>query len=192
MKRFLVAGAAVLVAAVVAIPTLASANGTTAKHDRAAKKGGWIVCREHPVLHISPPLTLSSPQPATFAVSDVLESCNSSDPTIDRGIAVAKFASSAASCMGGPITGVARIRWNNGRTTMAKFSGSYGGGFAMASGQITGGSEFLGQPFAGLDKLNIDAIALQLCQSPMGLSMVAADGQISIGKTSILGAAYTP
>jgi len=169
VKRLVTACVAVALTVGVAIPTFAAARAGAAKKP-AAKKGGWAVCREHPILHISPPLT-GSPHPATFSVSDVLESCSSSDPTIDRGFAhiSAKTTSAGASCNGGALTGVARIRWNNGRTSRVNFGASFGAGFARARGQIVGGSEFVGRRFAALDHLNVDAIALQLEVAPVAV-----------------------
>jgi hypothetical protein len=189
----LAAGAAAALIVAVAIPTFAAA---AAKKQGAAKKGkAWTVCREHPILHISPPLTFGPAHPATFNVSDVLESCSSSDPTINRGIAYikAKTTSAGASCNGGALTGVARIRWNNGRTSRVNFAASFAAGFARAAGSIAGGSEFVGRPFAALDHLLIDQVAIQLCSTPsIGLSTLASDGDIAIGAPPSAGVVWTP
>jgi hypothetical protein len=170
-----------------AIPTFAAA-GTP------SKRGGWIVCREHPILHISPPLTLDNPHPATFRVSDVLESCSSSDRRIDRGIASITGESPSASCQGGDVNnGVARIRWNTGRTSRVRFEASFAGGFARAEGRVIGGSAFVGRKFLALDHLNVDAVALQLCQTPsIGLSTLASDGVIAIGSPPSDGVVWEP
>jgi hypothetical protein len=191
VKRPLVAGAAALLALGVAIPAFATAQDQKAK---GAKARGWVVCREHPVLHLNPPLTLASSHPFNESASDVLESCTSTDPTIDRGIAYITGKSSSASCASGTVqNGVARIRWNNGRTTRVNFTAAFGGGFARTTtGHIAPGTEFAGQPFAALDKLNVDQIAFQLCQSPMGLGTLSADGEISIGSPPVGGATWRP
>jgi hypothetical protein len=169
-----------------AIPTFAAAG--------TAKRGGWIVCREHPILHIDPPLTLDSPHPATFRVSDVLESCSSSDRRIDRGIASITGTSPNASCQSGNVNGgVARIRWNTGRTSRVRFTATYGGGFARASGRVVGGTAFVGRRFVALDHLNVDAVALQLCNTPsIGLSTLASDGVIAIGSAPSDGVVWEP
>jgi hypothetical protein len=182
MKRLVAAGVAAALTVGVAIPMIATARNKPAK-PHAGQTRGWAVCREHPTLHISPPLTFDTPHPATVNVSDVLESCTSSDPTIDRGIAYINATSPSASCQSGDVNGVARIRWNNGRTSRVDFKASFAGGFAhTTSGQIAGGSEFVGKPFEALDHLNVDAIALQLCGTPsVGLSTLASDGAIRIG-----------
>ena len=187
MKRLVAVGTAAALSVLVAIPTFAAA-GT-----KAPKRGGWIVCREHPILHISPPLTLDAPHPATFNVSDVLESCSSSDPTIDRGIASIKATSPSASCLSGDVNGVARIRWNNGRTSRVRFEASFAGGFARAEGRVVSGSAFVGRRFLALDHLNVDAIAFQLCNTPsIGLSTLASDGVIAIGAPPSAGVVFTP
>lgn len=195
MKRFVALCVAVALTVAVAIPTVAAAKSKKAKKPAAAKKAGWLVCREHPILHISPPLTFGAPHQATFNVSDVLESCSSSDPTIDRGIANirARTTKAGASCQGGALTGVARIRWNNGRTTRVNFGASFAGGFARASGHTVGGSEFVGKPFAALDHLLVDQVAIQLCSTPsIGLSTLASEGDISIGAPPSGGVVWTP
>ena len=189
MKRLIAAGAVAALAVLVAIPTFAAAKKP------AAKQAGWAVCREHPILHISPPLTFGAPHQATFNVSDVLESCSSSDPTIDRGIAniQARTTKAGASCNGGALTGVARIRWNNGRTTRVNFGASFGAGFARAAGHVVGGSEFVGKSFAALDHLLIDQVAIQLCGTPsVGLSTLASDGDIAIGAPPSAGVVWAP
>ena len=191
MNRWVVAGAAVLVSTGAAIPTLAMAQRRAAKADRSSKNAGWVICREHAIIHASPAVTFSSPHPAKLRASDVLESCSSSDPTIDRGIAIVKDTSPALSCASGPLNVVARIRWNNGRTTEITASATNGGGFTGGTGHVARG-EFAGRPFAALDKLDIDQISLQLCQSSIGLSTVAADGEIAIGNTSVLGVPWRP
>jgi len=188
VKRRVLASVVVAFAFVVAIPTIAIARDkvpgkSSAKHDgRDGQDHGWAVCREHPILHITPPLTFDTSHAATFAVSDVLESCSSSDPTIDRGIAVINATTASASCGGGTLTGVARIRWNNGRTSRVDFQATFAAGFAHANGNVAGGSGFVGQTFEALDHLNIDAVALQLCGTPsVGVSTLASDGVIRIG-----------
>jgi hypothetical protein len=187
VKRLVAVGTAAALTVLVAIPTVAAAGP-------AARKGGWIVCREHPILHISPPLTLDASHPATFRVSDVLESCSSSDRTIDRGIASITGESPNASCQSGDVNnGVARIRWDNGRTSRVRFTASYAGGFARASGRVVGGSAFVGRRFRALDHLNVDAVALQLCSTPsIGLSTLASDGVIAIGAPPSDGVVWTP
>ena len=188
MRRLVAVGTAAALTVLVAIPTFAAA-GTP-----AAKRGGWIACREHPILHISPPLTLDASHPATFRVSDVLESCSSSDRTIDRGIASITGTSPNASCQSGDVNnGVARIRWNNGRTSRVRFEASFAGGFARARGRVVGGSAFVGRRFVALDHLNVDAVALQLCNTPsIGLSTLASDGVIAIGAPPSAGVVWTP
>jgi hypothetical protein len=194
VKRLVAAGAVAALAILVAIPTFAAAAQKKPKKP-AAKKAAWAVCREHPILHISPPLTFGPPHQASFYVSDVLESCSSSDPTIDRGIANirAKTTKAGASCNGGALSGVARIRFNNGRTSRVNFNASFGGGFASASGHVVGGSEFVGKSFAALDHLLVDIVAAQLCQTPsVGLSTLASDGDIAIGAPPSAGVVWTP
>jgi hypothetical protein len=194
VKRSIAAGAVAALAILVAIPTFAAAAQKKPKKP-AAKKAGWAVCREHPILHISPPLNFEAPHQASFNVSDVLESCSSSDPTIDRGIANirARTTSGGASCNGGALDGVARIRWNNGRTTRVNFHASFAGGFASAAGHIVGGSEFVGKSFAALDHLLVDQVAIQLCSTPsVGLSTLASDGDIAIGAPPSGGVVWTP
>lgn len=188
MKRLVAAGAAAAVA-VVAIPTLAGARTGQAKKPQVAKNVGWVACREHPILHISPPLTFGAPHPATVTISDVIESCTSSDPTIDRGIAYINAKSPGASCMSGTVAGVARIRWNNGRTSLVDFNAAFAAGFARtASGHVAAGSEFVGRSFTALDHLNIDQIAIQLCGTPsVGLSTLASDGELAIGAPPTVG-----
>jgi hypothetical protein len=191
MNRWVVAGAALLVSTGAAIPTLAMAQPRPAKANRSSRNGGWVICREHAFVHASPAVTFSPSHPTKLRASDVLESCSSSDPTIERGIAIVKDTSSALSCASGRLSVVGRIRWNNGRTTEITASASNGGGFVGGTGHVVRG-EFAGRPFAALDKLDIDQIALQLCQSSTGLSTVAADGEIAIGNTSVLGVPWTP
>jgi hypothetical protein len=186
VKRMVAVGTAAALCVLVAIPAFAAAG--------TSKRGGWIVCREHPILHISPPLTIDSPHPATFRVSDVLESCSSSDRRIDRGIASITGESPSASCQSGDITGgVARIRWNTGRTSRVRFTASFAGGFARAEGRVVSGSAFVGRRFLALDHLNVDAVALQLCNTPsIGLSTLASDGVIAIGAPPSAGVVWTP
>jgi hypothetical protein len=122
-------------------------------------------------------------------------SCSSSDPTIDRGIAYIKAAttSAGASCQGGALSGVARIRWNNGRTSRVNFNASFAGGFASALGKVTSGSEFVGKSFAALDHLLVDQVAAQLCSTPsVGLSTLASDGDVGIGAPPSAGVVWTP
>lgn len=200
MKRLLAAGLSAALIVGVAIPTIATGRNKTAKKPHAGQrhagqKNGWAACREHPILHISPPLTLDSSHAATVNVSDVLESCSSSDPTIDRGLAYINATSPGASCQGGDVNGVARIRWNNGRTSRVDFKASFAGGFAhTSSGNVSGGSEFVGQSFEALDHLLVDAIALQLCSTPsIGLSTLASDGVIRVGNPPVGdGVLWTP
>jgi hypothetical protein len=195
MKRLLAAGVAAVLIVGVSIPTIATARSKAAKHHQAAQKDRWAVCREHPILHISPPLVLDSSHAATFNISDVLESCTSSDPSISRGIAYINATSPSASCQFGTVDGVARIRWNNGRTSRVDFQGVFAAGFVhTTTGNVSGGSEFVGDPFAALDHLNVDAIALQLCSTPsFGLSTLASDGVISIGNPPTSdGVVWTP
>jgi hypothetical protein len=185
VKRLVAVGTAAALSVLVAIPASAAAG--------TSKRGGWIVCREHPILHISPPLTLDSPHPASFRVSDVLESCSSSDRRIDRGIASITGESPSASCQSGDLDGVARIRWNTGRTSRVRFKASYAGGFARAEGRVVSGSAFVGRRFIALDHLNVDAVALQLCNAPsIGLSTLASDGVIAIGNAPSDGVVFTP
>jgi hypothetical protein len=190
VKRFVGIGAGVIVSAVFAAAALAEAPAQAPEqhaHGRA-----WVVCREHLLLHISPPLTLS-PHAAKFTISDVLESCSSSDPTIHRGIAIIKNTSPRASCMaGGLFHGVATIRWNNGKVTRIQEHGGFGGGTATGQGKITAGSEFVNAPFKALDKVVIDQTVLDLCGSPMGIGTLSADGEIQIGGTRIDGVAFAP
>jgi hypothetical protein len=124
----------------------------------------------------------------------VLESCSSSDRTIDRGIANIKGTSPSASCQGGDVNnGIARIRWNNGRTSRVRFEASFAGGFARARGRVVSGSAFVGRRFVALDHLNVDAVALQLCSTPsIGLSTLASDGVVAIGRPPSAGVVWTP
>ena len=172
-----------ILAALVAVGLFALASPVGAAAPARGSDGEWAVCMEHPTLHISPPLTLDTPHPATVTASDVLENCISSDPTISRGIAYINATTPSASCQSGTSNGVARIRWNNGRTSRVEFSASFAAGFAhTTSGHATGGSEFVGKSFAALDHLTVDAVALQLCSTPsFGLATLASDGVIAIG-----------
>lgn len=185
MKRLFAASVVAALTVGVAIPSFATA--------RAAHNRGWVVCREHLILHISPPLTFGASHAARVNVSDVLEGCSSSDPTIDRGIAYITATSPGASCQSGTVIGVARIRWNNGRTSRVNFKASFAGGFAAATGHIAGGSEFIGRKFLALDHLNIGPVESQLCSTPsVGLGTIASDGDIAIGAPPTGGVVWKP
>jgi hypothetical protein len=182
MRRSVVAGVAVVLAAGVAIPALAAGRDNGPKNP-GGHGDEWAVCIEHPTLHITPPLSLDTAHAASLNASDVLENCTSSDRSIERGIAYITATSPSASCQSGTSNGIARIRWNNGRTSKVEFSASFAAGFAhTTSGHATDGNEFVGESFAALDHLNVDAVALQLCSTPsLGLSNLASDGVIAIG-----------
>ena len=192
MKRLVAVGAGVIVSAVIAIPTFADARGHTPKQH--AKSGAWVICREELVIHSSPPLT-PNPHPAKFTSSDVLNDCSSSDPTIDRGVAIVKNRGPAASCGamgGGQFHGIGRVRWNNGKVTVIRDFVSFAGGIASGHGKIIGGKEFVGEPFKALDKAVIDETVLGLCGSPVGLGTFVADGEIQIGHKRIDGVSLAP
>jgi hypothetical protein len=190
VKRLFAIGAGVIVSAVIAFSAFAEARGQASK--QGAKPAAWVVCQEHLVLHVSPPLTLS-PHAEKFTSSDVLDSCSSSDPTIDRGIAIIKNTGPHGSCMaGGRFHGVGVIRWNNGKVTVVPDHVLFGGGIAVGQGKITAGTEFVGASFKAIDKVDVDQIVLGLCGSPVGVGILTADGEIQIGRTSIDGVAFAP
>jgi hypothetical protein len=192
VKRLFAFGAGVAALAGIAIPTLADAHRQAST--QRVQSGGWVVCREQLVIHSHPALT-PNPRPAKFTSSDVLDNCSSSDPTIDRGIAIVKNSGPHASCGpmgGGQFAGIGRIRWNNGKVTRIRDFVSFGGTIALGRGKIIGGTEFVGAPFKAVDKALLDPSVLELCGSPMGLGMFFADGEIAIGHTSIDGVPFAP
>jgi hypothetical protein len=192
VRRLTIVGAGVIVSAVIAMPTFAGARGHAAKQH--TQSGAWVICREQLVIHSSPPLT-PKPHPAKFTSSDVLDNCSSSDPTIDRGVAIVKNKGPAASCGatgGGQFHGIGRVRWNNGKITVIRDFVSFAGGIAIGHGKIIGGTEFAGRSFKALDKAVIDETVLGACASPVGLGVFVADGEIQIGHKSIGGVNLAP
>ena len=151
-----------------------------------------MVCREQLTLHTSPGLTLY-PHAARFTISDMLDSCNSRDPTLDRGIAIVKNTGPQAACgAGGVFHGVAWIRWNNGKVTRIRDQVLFADTVAMGRGKTVGGSEFAGEPIKAVDKVVIDPIVLGLCASPRGVGVLTAEGEFQIGPANIDGVPFAP
>lgn len=176
MRRLIAASAAACLLAL-----FAAAPATARKANRAPRTGGWIVCNDTGTIHITPGLTLL-PRPARFDFTLALFDCVSSDKTIHGGTVTATASSPAFSCAGGQIVdGTATFRWDNGRSSRLAWSGA-GGGIALATGTIVGGSEFVGQPFAAyVAPANPDPSPFASCLDPPGLTALDIIGTDAIG-----------
>jgi hypothetical protein len=123
----------------------------------------------------------------------VLDDCNSSDRTIDRGIAVIKNSGPSAACMaGGRFHGIGTIRWNNGKVSRVPDNVSFGAASQMGMGRSRAAQSSSARHSKALDKVVIDPTVLDLCASPLGVGVLTAGGEIQIGHPSVGGVAFTP
>jgi hypothetical protein len=145
------------------------------------------VCNDAGTVQVKPGLTFE-PRDVRISLTLDLFDCSSSDPSISGGVVTARADGPAFTCAGGQIVnGTATFQWNNGRSSRLSWSATATGPVAVATGTIVGGSEFVGEPFAGYVAPAIPSPPPLACASPEGLTEFDVSGTDVIGVPGVSG-----